>query len=109
MKIPTIIDVSELSNGVNIYKNIPLALTNNHVIRLSVMNEPFYWHYHPNSDETFLGVEGILCIELEDSIIELKPGQLITVQANVKHRSYPKENRSVNLTFELSEIVTIEV
>ena len=28
------------------------------------MTEPFYWHYHPNSDETFLVIEGIVCIDL---------------------------------------------
>jgi mannose-6-phosphate isomerase-like protein (cupin superfamily) len=43
------------------------------------MTEPYYWHFHPNSDETFLVIEGRLAIEFEDGRVELNPGQLVTV------------------------------
>ena len=89
------------------YKNIPLTPVNDHVIRLSIMTEPFYWHRHPNSDETFLSVEGTLLIELENDTIELTPGQLFTVPKNANHRTRPKGFLSVNLTVELKEIETV--
>jgi hypothetical protein len=53
------IDFSAIvASNTEIYKNVPLTFLNDHVIRLSIMTEPFYWHHHPNSDETFLTVEG---------------------------------------------------
>jgi mannose-6-phosphate isomerase-like protein (cupin superfamily) len=104
----TIIDLQKETQDVVDYKNIPVSLINDHVVRLSIMTEPFYWHYHPNSDETFLVTEGILCIDLEDRTVELAPGQLFTIPANVLHRTRPRSERSVNLTFELAAMETIK-
>jgi cupin superfamily acireductone dioxygenase involved in methionine salvage len=104
----TIIDVQQETQGVKSYKNIPLSVINDHVVRLSIMTEPFYWHYHPNSDEIFVAMEGILCIDLEDRTVELGPGQLFTIPANVRHRTRPKGNRSVNLIFELEAMETVQ-
>lgn len=103
------IDIQHHIKDVTSYKNIIVSNINDHVIRLSVMTEPFYWHYHPNSDETFLTIEGIVCIDLEDRTIELLPGQLFTIPANVKHRTWPKGGRSVNLTFEAAALETVKV
>jgi mannose-6-phosphate isomerase-like protein (cupin superfamily) len=111
MELPVLIpiDIKQETNGVDSYKNIPLSIVNDHAVRLSVMTEPFYWHYHPNSDETFLVMEGILCIDLEDQAVELTPGQLITIPANVAHRTRPKYERSVNVTFEREGIETVKL
>ena len=103
----TVIDVQLETQEIKSYKNIPVSLINDHVVRLSIMTEPFYWHYHPNSDETFLVMEGVVCIDLEDRTVELAPGQLFTIPANVRHRTRPKGDRSVNLTFELEAMETI--
>lgn len=54
-------------------------------------------------------VEGILVIELETETIELLPGQLLTIPKNVVHRTRPKGERSVNITFEHGQIETIQV
>jgi mannose-6-phosphate isomerase-like protein (cupin superfamily) len=107
MSLLTVIDVQHEAEDVDLYKNIPLSLVNDHVIRLSIMTGPFHWHFHPNSDESFLVVEGIVCIDLEDRSVELAPGQLFTIPANVRHRTRPKGHRSVNLTFELAGMDTV--
>jgi len=104
----TVIDVHQEMQEIKSYKNVPVSLINDHVVRLSIMTEPFYWHYHPNSDETFLVIEGIVCIDLEDRTVELAPGQLFTIPANVRHRTRPLGDRSVNLTFELAAMETIK-
>jgi len=104
-----VIDIGSKTAQINdIYKNIPLAFINDHVIKVSVMTEPFYWHLHPNSDESFLVIEGCLLIDLEDITIELLPGQLFTIPKNTNHCTRPKGNKSVNLTFELRDIETIK-
>jgi hypothetical protein len=32
------------------YASLTLAQVNDHVVRMSLMTESFYWHRHPNSD-----------------------------------------------------------
>jgi len=106
----TALDTGELIRTVTTnYANLPVAEVNDHVVRLSVMTEPYFWHYHPNSDETFMTLEGILVIELETETIELSPGQLFTIPKNILHRTRPKGERSVNITFEHGQIETIQV
>jgi mannose-6-phosphate isomerase-like protein (cupin superfamily) len=67
----TIIDVQREADDIRSFKNIPIALINDHIVRLSVMTDTFYWHYHPNSDEIFLTIEGVVYIDLEDRTVEL--------------------------------------
>jgi mannose-6-phosphate isomerase-like protein (cupin superfamily) len=91
------------------YANVVLAKINDHVVRISLMTEPYFWHLHPNSDETFLGLEGTVILEFDDQRVELMPGQLFTVPAGMKHRTSPAGARSVNLTIERADIVTVQV
>jgi mannose-6-phosphate isomerase-like protein (cupin superfamily) len=85
------------------YDNHPVAQVNDHVVRISVMTEAYHWHRHPDSDETFLALEGGLLIDLEDRTIELHPGNMFTVERGVHHRTKPLAARSVNLTFERND------
>jgi len=91
------------------YKNLPIAITNDHVVRLAVMTEPYFWHLHPNSDECFVVLEGTLVIELENRTIELNPNQLFNIPRNVIHRTSPKGDKVVNLTFESGHTTTTKI
>jgi mannose-6-phosphate isomerase-like protein (cupin superfamily) len=82
------------------YTNFPLTTVDDHVVRMSVMTEPFYWHRHPDSDETFLVLEGKLLLETANERVELGAGQLYTVPARLAHITSPLTARSVNLTIE---------
>ncbi|MEZ2339227.1 cupin domain-containing protein [Mucilaginibacter sp. RCC_168] len=105
----TVIDLAKEATTSELYKNLPVALTNDHVVRLAVMTEPYFWHLHPDSDECFLVIEGILIIELENETFELRPNQLFTIPRNVMHRTRPKVDRVVNLTFESGYTTTVKV
>ena len=105
----TVINLKQETATDAAYKNIVVSLVNDHVIRAGVMTESFYWHYHPNSDETFLVTEGCLLIDLEDKTIELNVGELFSIPKNVIHRTRPKGERSVNITFELADMETVKV
>ncbi|ADV80858.1 cupin domain-containing protein [Terriglobus saanensis] len=85
------------------YDNHPVATVNDHVVRLATMTEAYHWHCHPDSDETFLALEGGLFIDLDDRTVELQPGSLFTVEKGVRHRTRPIGARSVNLTFERAD------
>ena len=82
------------------YLNEILTSLNDHVVRVSVMTEPYFWHRHPDSDETFLVLEGQLGIEFEDREIVLGVEEMITVPKGAVHRTRPIGGRSVNLTIE---------
>ena len=105
----TVIDIAELAVTNDHYSNIPAAIVNDHVVKISVMTEAYFWHLHPNSDETFLVIEGSVFIDLEDRTIELFPNQLFTIPKNVIHRTRPNGNKSVNLTFEGADMTTTKV
>jgi mannose-6-phosphate isomerase-like protein (cupin superfamily) len=89
------------------YHNVSLGSVNDHEIRMSVMTERYRWHRHPDSDETFVGVDGELVIELEDGEVVVRPGDLVTVPAGKLHRPRPAGERSVNLTFERMGAATL--
>lgn len=91
------------------YLNLPVAMAEDHVVRLSVMTEPYFWHYHPNSEEIFIVLEGVLIIELNDQTVELGPQQLFTIPRNTAHRTSPKNGRSVNLTVSSGHSQTIKI
>jgi quercetin dioxygenase-like cupin family protein len=91
------------------YDNRSVATVNDHEIRMSVMTGSYGWHRHPDSDESFLVLDGRLIIELEDQEIVLDKGDLFTVPRGVLHRTRADGARSVNLTFEKRGATTIFV
>jgi mannose-6-phosphate isomerase-like protein (cupin superfamily) len=82
------------------YLNDILTRVNDNVVRVSVMTEPYFWHRHPESDETFLVLEGQIGVEFEDHETVLGVAEMTTVQQGVVHRTRPIGGRSVNLTVE---------
>ena len=104
-----LIDIIQKAKTNTKYTNVPVAAVNDHVVRMSVMTTPYFWQLHPDSDETFLVIEGSIFIDLEDRTVELYPNQLFTIPKNVKHRTRPNGSRSVNLTFESAEMTTVRL
>jgi mannose-6-phosphate isomerase-like protein (cupin superfamily) len=104
--LPAIVTLSSEAPHAEAYDNHPVATINDHVVRISTMTQPYHWHFHPNSDETFLVVEGGLVIEFEDGEIQLAPGQMTTVPRGLRHRTRPLGSRSVNLIFEAANTET---
>lgn len=105
----SVIDIQQITSEISVPANLALTFANDHVVRVSVMTAPYFWHYHPDSDETFLVVDGSVWIDLEHQSIELFPNQLFTIPKNVVHRTRPGSERSVNLTFEHKDLRTVKV
>jgi mannose-6-phosphate isomerase-like protein (cupin superfamily) len=95
-----VINLSFESATAESYDNHPVAKVNDHEVRISTITGAYHWHCHPDSDESFLALEGGLLIDFDDRTVELLPGQMITVNRGVRHRTRPIGDRSVNLTFE---------
>ena len=95
-----VIDIADKAAAVNTdWENFELTDVNDHVLRMSVLQRDFHWHYHESSDETFVVWEGKLYVDLEGGTLEVLPGQIITIPKNVKHRTRSTQ-RTVILCFE---------
>lgn len=106
--VPQRIDPLSLSRQIDEpYHNVSLTEVNDHEIRMSVMTKQYGWHRHPDSDESFFGVDGELVIEFEAGEVVVRPGEFVTVPAGTLHRTRPAGERSVNLTFERRNAETI--
>lgn len=91
------------------YANVLLTHNGEHVVRMSVMTEPYHWHRHPDSDETFIVIEGIVLLQTSHDRVELRAGQAYTVPAGLAHLTAPLSDRSVNLTVERANTQTERV
>jgi mannose-6-phosphate isomerase-like protein (cupin superfamily) len=105
-----VVDYTEAAAAVvAAYANVVLTRNEEQVVRMSVMTEPFHWHRHPNSDETFIVVEGTVLLQTARDRVELRAGQLYTVPAGLAHVTRPLTRRSVNLTVEQADMQTEDV
>lgn len=100
-----LIDVPEIvKNTKDKWSNHSLTQVNDSVVRLGIIEGEFHWHKHDNDDEFFFVLEGKLIIDLEDRVIELNPGQGVTISKGVMHK--PKAPvKTVMLMVETSAIV----
>jgi mannose-6-phosphate isomerase-like protein (cupin superfamily) len=91
-----IIDVSKLiEQSTKKWQNMSLSTVNNSVIRLAVIEGEFHWHKHDKEDEFFFVIDGILLIDLEGKVIELKSNQGITIPKGILHRTRAPARTSV--------------
>ncbi|ANF94846.1 cupin domain-containing protein [Paenibacillus bovis] len=89
------------------YSNFILEQANDHCVRIAVFTGDYQWHYHPDSDEIFMVLEGELLMDLPDGItLAIGPGEVFKVPAGVMHRTRAQV-RTVNLCFEREEAATI--
>jgi mannose-6-phosphate isomerase-like protein (cupin superfamily) len=106
----TVVDIrSEQAGITDSYKNQVLFNINQECMRLSVFEEEYRWHHHPDSDELFLVVAGELQIDFEsgDRVI-LTEWQSMVVPAGSVHRTRAI-GRTVNITFEKQGAQTVFV
>ncbi len=91
-----IIDVPKLiDESTKKWQNMSLCTVNNSVIRLAVIEGEFHWHKHNKEDEFFFVIDGLLLIDLEERVIELKPKQGFTVPKGTLHRTRAPTRTSV--------------
>jgi mannose-6-phosphate isomerase-like protein (cupin superfamily) len=84
--------------------NQTLCKVNESVVRLGVIEGEYHWHSHTDLDEFFYVVEGLLLIDLEDGVVELKARQGFVVPKGVRHRTRAPR-RTVILMVEREDIV----
>lgn len=94
-------NLKKLSNAVTEKrKNFIIEKMNDSCIRLAINHDEYPWHYHSNSDELFVVLEGELTVKFrEHDPVTLQPNDSLLIPAGVVHKTCPK-GRTVNLCFE---------
>ena len=65
-----------------------IAEMNDYQFKVVRIEGDFVWHDHPDTDETFIVLEGELRIDFRDGSVRLGPGELYVVPAGVEHKPY---------------------
>jgi mannose-6-phosphate isomerase-like protein (cupin superfamily) len=66
-----------------------VAELNDYQVKVVRVEGDFVWHDHPDTDEAFLVLEGMLRIDLPgDASVTLGPGELYVVPRGVRHKPF---------------------
>jgi mannose-6-phosphate isomerase-like protein (cupin superfamily) len=63
-----------------------VAEMNDYQFKLAKVQGEFVWHSHPDTDEVFIVVEGVLEIEFRDGKVRLQSGEMFVVPKGVEHK-----------------------
>lgn len=74
-----------------------VAVLNDYDIRVVKTKGEFTRHSHPETDELFLVLSGLLTIRLDDGEVTLGPGQLYVVPRGVQHQPVSTDGAEVVL------------
>ena len=65
-----------------------IAEMNDYQFKVVRIEGDFVWHDHPDTDETFIVLEGELRIDFRDGEVRVGPGEMYVVPAGVEHKPY---------------------
>lgn len=67
-----------------------IAEMNDYQFKLVRVEGEFVWHDHPDTDEVFIVIEGILDIEFRDGKVTLNTGEMYVIAKGVEHKPVAK-------------------
>ena len=65
-----------------------IAEMNDYQFKIVKIEGDFVWHDHPDTDETFIVLEGALRIDFRDGHVALSAGEMFVVPKGVEHKPY---------------------
>jgi mannose-6-phosphate isomerase-like protein (cupin superfamily) len=65
-----------------------IAEMNDYQFKIVRLQGDFIWHDHPETDETFLVIEGELRIDFRDGHVRIGAGEMFVVPKGVEHKPY---------------------
>jgi mannose-6-phosphate isomerase-like protein (cupin superfamily) len=63
-----------------------VAKMNDYEFKIVRFKGDFVWHRHPETDETFILLEGTLVMNFRDRTVEVHAGEMIVVPKGVEHK-----------------------
>ncbi|HEY0123937.1 MAG TPA: cupin domain-containing protein [Rhizobium sp.] len=68
-----------------------VAEMNDYQFKLVRIEGDFIWHDHPETDETFIVLEGQLRIDFRDGAVHIGPGEMFVVPRGVEHKPFAEK------------------
>ncbi len=65
-----------------------IAEMNDYQFKVAKLQGDFIWHDHPETDETFIVIEGDLRIDLRGGVVHVSSGEMFVVPKGVQHKPY---------------------
>jgi mannose-6-phosphate isomerase-like protein (cupin superfamily) len=65
-----------------------IAKMNDYEFKIVKFKGDFVWHSHPDTDETFIIVEGTLIMNFHDREVEVHAGEMIVIPKGVEHKPF---------------------
>ena len=93
-----------------------VAKMNNYDFKIVKFKGDFIWHTHPETDETFIILEGTLVMNFRDRKVEVRAGEMIVIPKGVEHKPFSEngyrailiEPEGVSNTGDVKSEITIE-
>ncbi len=63
-----------------------IAKMNNYDFKIVKFKGDFIWHSHPDTDETFIILDGTLVMNFRDRKIEVQAGEMIVIPKGIEHK-----------------------
>jgi len=63
-----------------------VAQMNDYQFKLVKVQGEFVWHDHPDTDEAFIVIDGLLDIKFRDGKVSLAPGEMLVIPKGVDHK-----------------------
>ena len=63
-----------------------IAKMNDYEFKIVKFKGDFLWHSHPDTDETFIIIEGTLVMNFYDRKVEVHSGEMIVIPKGVEHK-----------------------
>jgi mannose-6-phosphate isomerase-like protein (cupin superfamily) len=68
-----------------------IAKMNDYEFKIVKFKGEFIWHSHPDTDETFIILDGKMIMHFRDKLVELDSGEMIVIPKGVEHKPTSKE------------------
>lgn len=68
-----------------------VAEMNDYQFKLVCIEGDFVWHDHPDTDETFIVLQGQLRIDFRDGAVSIGPGEMFVVAKGVEHKPFAEQ------------------
>ena len=65
-----------------------VAEMNDYQFKLVKLQGDFVWHDHPETDETFIVLDGEMRIDFRDGAVTLRAGEMFVVPKGVEHKPF---------------------
>ena len=68
-----------------------VAEMNDYQFKVVRLQGDFVWHDHPETDETFIVIDGDLRIDFRDGAVHVRSGEMFVVPKGLEHKPYAEK------------------